>query len=511
MLSDLHKVGRTLERILGEERTAADPANRTLYSYDMMSGLKLEMKSGAMPHLPDLVCWPETTTEVSKILKLAHQKKIPVIPYGGGSGVSGGTVPLYGGIILDLKRMNRIEKIERRNGAFYLTAETGIIGEHLERELNQRGFTLGHFPSSILCATLGGYLAARSAGQLSSKYGKIEDMVDEIETVLPNGEVIPFGKSVKPFPRIRPRDLFVGSEGCLGVITRARLKVHPLPPVTRWRGVSFNRLADGIRSIREILQAGLRPAVVRLYDPLDSLLLEHGYEKSSGFLESLWKPVLEKIPKEAVKKRVHRFFFRHPYGIQKLIGLLPPDVILILGFEGDPELAAAQERKALEICRRSISRDLGEKPGLHWLKHRYSVSFKMPQIFEQDAFVDTIEVATTWDNLMNLYHKVQKVLTQKVLLLAHFSHAYPEGCSIYFTVIGMTGSPQRDRELYYQLWDEAMEACLSIGATISHHHGIGLLKARYLPRELGGAMDFYRRIKRKLDPRNIMNPGKMGL
>lgn len=513
MLRELKQAKESLESILGKDRVAFDPANRLLYSMDMMSGLKLERKAGAPPHLPDLICWPESTGEVSKILKIAHRHKVPVVPFGGGSGVSGGTVPLFGGIMLDLKRMNRIEKIEERRGQFYLTAQTGILGEHLERELNTRGYTLGHFPSSILCATLGGYLAARSAGQLSSKYGKIEDMVDEIETVLPNGRVIPFGGSVKEFPKIRPNDLFVGAEGCLGVITRSRLKVFPLAPTTRYRGMSFNRLEDALKAIREIMQSGLRPAVVRLYDPLDSLLLQHGYQKSSegGRLDSWLKPLLEKIPKEAIKRKTHQILFSHPYWIQRAINLIPPDVILILGFEGDAELAAAQERAALAICRRSICRDLGERPGLHWLKHRYSVSFKMPQIFEQEAFVDTIEVAATWDNLMNLYRKIRGILTKKVLLLAHFSHAYPEGCSIYFTVVGRTGSPEKDRAAYYDLWNEAMEACLAVGATISHHHGIGLLKAKFLPRELGGAMDFYRRIKKRLDPRNIMNPGKMGL
>jgi len=184
---------------------------------------------------------------------------------------------------------------------------------------------------------------------------------------------------------------------------------------------------------------------------------------------------------------------------------------LILGFEGEPELIKIQEQSALKICKKSISKDLGEKPGLHWLKHRYSVAEKMPKVFAMNAFVDTIEVATTWDKLSSLYTKMKRVLTPEVLVLAHFSHAYPEGCSIYFTFLGRKGSAKKDIKTYERVWDEAMTACLKAGGSISHHHGIGLLKAKFLPQELNGAMPFYHQMKNKLDPHHIMNPGKMGL
>jgi len=491
---------QSLQKILGPDRISLTPTNRLLYSHDAMSGLKLESKAGHPRPLPDMIVWPETVHEISQIVKLANREKVPMVPYGAGSGVSGGTVPVRGGVILDLKRMNRLEKITSKNGLFYVTAETGILGEHLEQTLQSQGFTLGHFPSSILCATLGGYLACRSAGQLSSKYGKIEDMTDDIEVVLPNGDLLPFGRTVKNFPKVRPRDLFVGSEGCLGIITKARLKVFPLPIQTRYRGVSFPRLELALQAIRETMQTGLRPSVVRLYDPFDSLILKQGYRGSKI-----------PIPRRFISKKLYPLLFLNPSWTERIIKLVSSEVLLILGFEGSPEIASAQEKKMLEICRRSQGRDLGEGPGLHWLKHRYSVSFKMPQIFEENGFVDTIEVATTWDRLLKLYEGVKKVLTQDTLLLAHFSHAYPEGCSIYFTVIGRCRSPEEDTRRYAKLWHDAMETCLKMGATISHHHGIGLLKAKYLPRELGPAMDFFREIKKKLDPQNIMNPGKMGL
>ncbi len=506
------KALQDLKTLLGPGRVATDPSNRLLYSRDMMSGGLLQEKAGVDPHLPDMICWPETTREVSKILKIANRRRIPVVPFGAGSGVSGGTVPLGGGIMLDLKRMNRLGGIEERNGRFYVTVESGILGQHLERDLNARGFTLGHFPSSMLCATVGGYLACRSAGQLSSKYGKIEDMVDEIEVVLPTGEILPFGRAWKRRPRWRSKDLFVGSEGCLGVITRSRLRVAPLPGTTRYRGVSFPNLSMAVDAAREILQAGLRPSVVRLYDPLDSLLLTHGYKKS-GASNGLVKNLLKKLPMETLGEALHRQLLRAPGLLQSLIKQVSSNVLLVLATEGSPGLAPVLEAKALEICRGRRGRDLGERPGLHWRDHRYSVSFKMPKMFSKNFFVDTIEVATTWGNLLNLYRGVKRALERDALalVLAHFSHAYPEGCSIYFTLVARGVSPAQDCRTSKQLWDAALEACLAAGGTISHHHGIGTLKAKYLPRERGGAMDLYRRCKQEIDPRRVLNPGKMGL
>ncbi len=489
---------KALESALGKERVAVDPASRLLYARDMMSGGLLEQKAKHVPRLPHAVCRPASVAHIRKILAVARRHKVPVIPYGAGSGVSGGTNPVRGGIMLDLKGFTRMGPIEERGGRFYVTAESGILGQHLERDLNARGFTLGHFPSSMLCATVGGYLACRSAGQLSSKYGKIEDMTDAVEVVLATGEVIPFGGRLKKFPGLRSEDVFLGSEGCLGVFTRARFRVFPLVPTTLYRGLSFRRVEDALTAVRHMMQSGLRPAVVRLYDPLDTILLKHGYKKKNrkkGGNSDWYYPLL----------------LRRPSFVQKLAERASSEAILILGFEGDAELAREMERQALRHAATLHAKDLGPEPGLHWRDHRYSVSFKMPKLFVKGCFVDTIEVATTWENLQALYDGMRQVLMRRTLVLAHFSHAYPEGCSIYFTVVGKCRDPEADLRAYREIWDDAMETCLGLGATISHHHGIGLLKAKYLPRELGGAMPFFRDIKKKLDPWNILNPGKMGL
>ncbi|QQR81369.1 MAG: FAD-binding oxidoreductase [Deltaproteobacteria bacterium] len=507
-MSKIKTIEKKLRRFLREDQIADHENQRLLYARDMMSGNLLDIKAGVTPSLPDLICWPETTEEVSKIIKLAFQERIPVTPYGAGSGVSGGTIPLQAGIILDLKRMNKIEKIEEHEGRFLVTAQCGIIGMHLEEQLQHKDVTLGHFPSSILCATLGGYLACRSAGQLSSKYGKIEDMVEDVEAVLPNGDIIGFGEEIPQYPHIKAKDLLVGTEGCLGIITRTRVKAWPLPQETLWRGLEFKKLSDAFDAMREILQLGLRPAVMRLYDEVDTFLLTHGYDKKPKW----WKKYLPELPfKKFVGKKVHHLLFSNASLFQNTFETLSPKVILILGLEGNPQLTKVQLKTILDLSKKRSVRDLGAKPGLHWLKHRYSVSYKMPGVFLDDAFVDTIEVASTWDRLPSLYQNIRHALMPQALVLAHFSHAYVDGCSIYFTILSRTGKPDKDRDRYKELWQKAMEEALQVGATISHHHGIGLLKAKFLPQELASGMEWYRNLKHTLDPKNIMNPGKMGL
>ncbi|OGP14690.1 MAG: hypothetical protein A2053_06645 [Deltaproteobacteria bacterium GWA2_50_8] len=509
----------SLKKLLGSGTVDDSAINQILYSRDMMTRGTLQLRQGQIPYKPNAVVWPSSTQDVSRLLRWASREKVPVIPYGAGSGVSGGVVPLHGGISCDLKRMDKIVLIDEKNRT--ATVESGIIGEHLEEQLSRHGWTLGHFPSSIMTATLGGYLATRSAGQLSSKYGKIEDMVEALEVVLPNGRVVPMGKPLPNFPGMDTRGLFVGSEGTLGIITKARLKIFPQPQTSVFKGISFNHLGEALSSIRRIMQSGLRPSVIRLYDPLDSLLLQWGYSKTDSSIfgdllntalsplrlfSFLYSPVFEKISSESMHQILQR-----PYLLDPVIRRLPIESLLILGFEGDKEVIQEEIRLAYDFCKKVICRDLGEKPGLHWLKHRYSVSFKMPQFLEDGNFLDTIEVASTWDKLMDLYNNVREAVAREALVLAHFSHAYHEGCSIYFTFIGREPGKEEELKRYDRIWEKALGASLKSGGTISHHHGIGYLKADFMRNELGDLMHLFREFKKKLDPHNIMNPGKMGL
>jgi alkyldihydroxyacetonephosphate synthase len=503
-------------------RVSTTPPDRVAYARDLWPrGLLAVAADDPAPHPPEAVVWPTSTEEVAEIARACGEAGVPIVPFGAGSGVCGGAVPLCGGIVLDLKRMRRLVSLDGEAGC--ATFEAGIIGEHLEHELNRRGFTMGHFPSSIMCSTFGGWLAARSAGQLSTRYGKIEDMVRRLTMVDGRGRIHELECGAAP----ELAQLAVGSEGTLGVITRGTCTVHPLPEARFYRGWAFSRVSQGCEAIRRLLQRGLRPACVRLYDELDSFLHRRGGEKRThdpsaashegGSLER-WLATLNPNGQRGVddwKRRAISLALSRPDWFNRLAGTLLPftqsGCLLVVGFEGERTLAEAEARAAQVELVRVGGKDLGEGPGERWLAHRYHVSFRMSKVFDAGAFVDTMEVATSWDKLLDLYAAVRKAVSPLAFIMAHFSHAYEDGCSIYFTFAARRGTRLESERKYDDLWRAGLEAALAVGATISHHHGVGLLKAPFMPAEHGSGMAIYHGLKQTLDPGNVMNPGKMGL
>lgn len=488
-----------LAAIVGEGNVARGDADRLAYSQDRWPLAMVWTRAGKVPFPPDAVCWAESTEHVSRVLRLAEEEGFAVVPYGAGSGVCGGTVPVRGGVVLDLKKMNRLTAV--RDEALLCEAEAGIIGQHLEEALNRRGYTLGHFPSSIYCSTLGGWLAARSAGQASTKYGKIEDMCAGLEAVLPGGAVA----TLKPTPRaaVGPdwRQLLIGSEGTLGVITRAVLRIAPLPEARRFLSFKFPGVAAGLGVIRRVLRRGLRPAIVRLYDPFDTLIGVAGGSGAGGGIERAKKEVMERA-----KLRL----LAHPEWaavLERFAGACHGVFVC----EGDRDLvaleAAAIEHEAAAVG--ALPR--GPEPAEHWMRHRYDISYKGAPVFREGAFVDTMEVAAPWDRVEALYEAVRGALAPLAVVLAHFSHAYTDGCSIYFTFAALVEDDAATEARYEACWQAGLDAALAAGATISHHHGVGLLKAKFMRREIGGFLDVYAAVKKAMDPANLLNPGKMGL
>lgn len=507
--TDQPELFKELSRILRPDQVSVSLPDRLSYGRDSCSKGILWVRDNQVQFPPQAIVWPESSQEVSKVLVYASSKGIPVIPFGGGSGVCGGTWALRGGISLDLKRLQRILKVD--TARMTVRAQSGINGELLERELKRRNLTLGHFPSSIYVATLGGYLACRSAGQFSSLYGKIEDMVESMQVVLADGRIVELEDVAHCPGELDLKELFLGSEGTLGVVTEATLRLHPQPENETFLGFTFAKLDAGLEAIRKILQAGLRPAVVRLYDELDTKLFSSYKQEGAepGVLDGLSRtlnPLLHWAKDASLKMALRR-----PAVLRQAMRLLPSQCMLILGFQGSVETTQAQVVQAREICVEGKAKDLGEGPGRYWLKHRYSVSYKLSPLFDAGLFADTMEVATTWDNLRRLYDGVREAISEHGLAMAHFSHAYPEGCSIYFTFLGYRDTEAASRELYDNIWARALRACVAAGGTITHHHGVGVLKAAYMKDEWGEAMAWLKRMKKKLDPKGILNPGKLGL
>jgi alkyldihydroxyacetonephosphate synthase len=505
-----------LSGIVGEGRVSTREADLRTYARDMWPRLLLAVREGAVAeHPPDAVVWPETAEEVAAIVRLARSRHVPVVPYGAGSGVCGGAMPLHGGITVDLKRMDRILDIDDRD--LVVEAECGINGERLERALAAKGLTLGHFPSSIYCSTLGGWLAARSGGQMSTRYGKIEDMVLGVTAVTGRGDILTTGRHGRVQAGPDWTQLLVGSEGTLAVLTSGRLRVRRAPAARHFRGFSFARIPAGLEAIRRVLQRGLRPAVIRLYDEFDSWMALRPHDKAkeahaSGALPGLAPPA----SKKGLLRGLIGGALDRPRALNALVELgaqklLRPGCLLIVGVEGAEPRARVEADVVFGELERAGGKDLGEGPGKDWFARRYSVSYNMSKVFESGAFVDTMEVASTWERLMDLYEGVRAALQRHAFVMAHFSHAYSEGCSIYFTFAGHAPTRHTAEAKYDALWRDGMLAATRAGGTISHHHGVGLLKGPYMAEEHRESMALLHALKQTLDPDGIMNPGKLGM
>lgn len=552
---DQDRLHAELAKIVGERRMSTATTDLDTYSRDMWPRLLFAVRDGAPPeHRPHIVVWPESTREVAAIVRLARTLNVPIVPYGGGSGVCGGAVPVRGGITLDLKRMDAFNGVDREE--MVCDVEGGMNGERFERALARRGFTFGNFPSSIYCSTVGGWLATRAAGQMSTKYGKVEDRVVGLTVVTGRGEVVRTDGLARATRGPSWSQLILGSEGTLGVITSARLRVATAPALRVMRGFEVDSVAHGVEAIRRVMQRGLRPAVVRLYDELDTLLHSFGDDPGENAVDWMRQapspePGAGALPhlvdasgaagegggwlgrmvgalgrKDAarplrslrrnLKQEAMSAALSYPRLLNSIAGTLADRVSrkgcrLIIGIEGARIRTEVEASLVISELERAGARNLGEEPGRRWLEHRYAVSYKMSPMFRDGAFVDTMEVASTWERLLDMYEAVRAAIAQHAIVMAHFSHAYPEGCSIYFSFAGHGGSRRESEKIYDAIWRDGLAATTRVGGTISHHHGVGLLKAAYMTAEHREAMEIFRALKTSLDPDDIMNPGKLGL
>jgi alkyldihydroxyacetonephosphate synthase len=361
----------------------------------------------------------------------------------------------------------------------------------LEAELNSAGFTLGHFPQSFEFSTLGGWIATRSAGQNSTKYGKIEHMVVSLRLVTPTGIL---GSPLVPADAVGPSLLqcLIGSEGALGVITEAVMRVHPLPQSRAFAAYLFPDFNSGTAGVRDLLQAGLRPAILRLSDPDETAMAL----------------LLSKSPQPSLKERLGYWYVRFR-GFD-----LENSSLLILIFEGTRCLVSAASREARRHLRSGLF--LGASPAQMWMKSRYHHPYLRDDLMDLSVMVDTLETAAPWNKLPALYEAVRSTLTDAIaktapsaLVFCHLSHAYPDGASLYFTFMARQESG-RELEQWKLVKEAVTEAILEHGGALSHHHGIGTMHKPWLQSYLGQeGVALVGELKQKMDPKNIMNPGKL--
>jgi alkyldihydroxyacetonephosphate synthase len=485
-----------------------DPADRVAYARDLWPRHHMAVRAGNVAeHRPGVIVWPRTTEEVRSLVRWACAANVPLVPFGAGSGVCAGILPLENVVVVDMKRMSKWRRLDGH--APTIDVESGHMGLPLEEELGRRGFTLGHFPSSILCSTVGGWVAARSAGQCSGYYGKIEDMVFALECVTGAGDVVTLRRRAHG-PDLVP--LVIGSEGTLAVVTSVTLRLHRAPTARAFGAWSFPTTEAGWEAMRTLFQAGLRPAVSRLYDPFDAMLAR------MGGVSSQKKTSAAKAGAPGMGAAALRRILRYPRILNGLIDLAGGRALggamLVLIFEGTSETPSRHMDAARAILSRAGGKAEGEGPARKWLDHRYSVSYRQAPVFAAGAFVDTMEVAATWSNLPAVYESVRRALGAHAFVMAHLSHAYPDGCCVYFSFAGSAASGTGHWDAgceatYDRAWRDALAAVGEAGGTLSHHHGAGRSKAPRLAQELGTGIDVVRALKKAFDPHGILNPGNL--
>ncbi len=462
-----------LEEIVGEHFISVKETDKLVYSTDWSWMPQMWLDRGERLPTADYIVHPSSAEEIAEILLIANKYHIPVVPWGGGSGTQGGALPLFGGILVDTKRMDKIIEIDEKS--LTVTAQAGINGQQLEWALNEKGLTLPHYAASSNCATLGGYLAPRGTGTISTKYGKAEDMFLRMQIVLPTSEIIRTAHIPKHAAGPDWARLWLGAEGTFGIITEATMQVDYLPEARLLRAVLFDNLSNAIEAGRLMMTRRLEPFVIRLYDP------------------------------ESTRSQV-----------KKVLGYEFDGAYMVIGFDGDPDIAALQEKKALEICTGLGARDLGREPGEKWWEHRYDFYYP-PKSLHLPWMYGTTETVTTYDKIEKLYWAEKKAVEEgfaewNVKFIGHFSHWFHWGVMVYtrFIIEEPPADAQEALQLHNRVWNAAMTAVLENGGMINEHHGVGLKLGRYMRRQYGDAWPFLLRLKKMIDPNGIMNPGKTG-
>ncbi len=450
----------------------------------------VRLRSGRLERAPDAVVLPADRDQVARVLEACVREGVAVVPFGGGTSVVGGVEPLANDferlISLDLRRLREVSVDPRSMTA---TLGPGLRGPEAEEALRGRGVTLGHFPQSFECATIGGFAATRSAGQASSGYGRFDELVTSVELTAPAGTL----RTIEtPHSAAGPalRELVVGSEGVLGTITRVTARVRPAPERRRYEAWMAADFGSGAELVRSLAQSGALPDVVRLSDQAETRV-SMGLSGASGLKRSLLASYLR------VRRRAE-------------------GCIVVCGWEGESEAVERRRTLSARVLRSGGAAGLGAAPGRAWERGRYEGPYLRDELLDLGYMVETLETAHTWGRLPGLYEAVRGAIDIALadqgtpgIVMCHLSHAYRDGASLYFTFLARR-RPGAELEQWRAVKAAACEAIVGERATITHHHAVGVDHLPYMRAEVGDlGVEALRAVKERLDPAGIMNPGKL--
>jgi alkyldihydroxyacetonephosphate synthase len=471
-----------LKSIAGNENVQSDDFSRAKFSCGKFYAELLDMRLNLVPNPPDAVVSPKSHDELIKIVEYCSQERIPVIPVGGQSSVTGALQAPLGGIELNLtKHLNKIERINIANKT--VTVQAGICGPALEDELNRHGFTCGHFPQSFEYSTVGGWIAAKGAGQSSTGYGKIEDMVVALKVVTPAGVI-----ETKEFPRTAQGwdifRLFIGAEGTLGIITEATLNIHNYRPQnTSYASFIFKSFEQAVAAMQKIIQSEYgKPHLFRISDPDETDIAF----KTKGFDNSFSDKLLKRL------------------------GFFPGTrSLMFTAVEGDKDYTKFVLNKIKRTAKKGKAMYIGKSPVKKWLDQRYSSAYMRDPLMDMGIMSDTLETAVTWENILKVWSAAHAFISQrpKTIIMIHISHVYESGANLYFTFLSPMekGNEKNDFAAFHK---GLVDTILENGGSLSHHHGVGRVLAPWMEAHLGKtSMAVLAAVKKHFDPNNIMNPG----
>ncbi len=465
-----------------------EPLDRLLHARGRGFSDLVRLRTGSLPAAPDAVARPGDAAEVEEVLRICSREGVRVIPFGGGTSVTGGVnafpdpVPT---VVLDLERLAGLARLDERSG--HATFGAGTFGPALEAALAPHRLTLGHFPQSWELSTLGGWVATRSSGQESLEYGRIEDLVAGLEMVAPGGRLaLPAMPASAAGPDLR--QLALGSEGRLGVLTEVTVRVSPRPAGRTVEAFLVPSWDEGIEAVRELVLAGIPLHMLRLSDPDETQVA-----LAVGTRGHLWSPLAR--------------------GWLRLRGARPGSCLLFCGAAGRDRERRWVLGETRSFLKRRRATSLGEGPGRRWLADRFRHPYLRDALLDLGWGTETLETAAPWSALPRLYEAVRAAVAgglpnEEVPILCHISHMYRDGASLYFTFFfRCPKDPEETVERWATLKRAATSALVGAGGTISHHHGVGSWHAPWVSQEVGEAgVRVLAAAARELDPQGILNP-----
>ena len=468
-----------LRSVVGPDHVVLDDAVRRRRTRGKSTPDLLRQRAGDLSDAPDVVVRPGGHDEVQAVLGFAQEHRLAVVPFGGGTAVTGGLAPdrsgFAGVISLDLGRMRSLVALDPVSST--ATLGPGLRGPEAEALLAEHGLMLGHLPQSFEFATIGGFAATRSSGQASAGYGRFDALVVGLRVATPKGEVRLGGTSPSNASGPDLRELFLGSEGAFGVITEVTVRVRPQPEVKQYEGWQWPSFAAGADAMRMLAQGDLMPTVLRLSDENETAI-------------NLARP-------DAI-------------GGEAEAGPAASGCLMIVGYEGTSAAVAAKKSAVTATLTTMGGTSLGAEPGEAWAAGRFDAPYLRDSLLDVGVLVETLETVTFWSNRERLYAAVkaalQSALGEGTMVLCHISHVYATGCSLYFTVAAAGGQQRLERWL--QAKAAANDAIVASGASITHHHAIGTDHRGWLTPEIGEVgVGVLRAVKAELDPAGILNPG----